>query len=104
MNPVWNKDNVNVEPECVVVKRILPYVDKDIIERLVKDEIEILRRSEELGVIDTTAEGPKFLPDPPSTRWTLKSSQILPRRTPLHLEQQRRDWPSLLSNVLSALE
>lgn len=54
---------MDVEPELVVVKHILPYVAKNTFESPVNDEIEILRRIEELRQINTTAEGPKFLAD-----------------------------------------
>lgn len=110
VNPSSNRNNVDEEQKCVVVKRILPYVDEKNLERPVKDEIEILARIEELKVLEelknpgTTANGPKFLPDLLFYSLDFQEFGILPVGTPLHPEQQRRDWPTILSNVLDALE
>lgn len=104
VNPNSNPANVDVEQRCVVVKRILPYVDEKNLERPVKDEIEILIRLEELKKMEPTAQGPKFLPDLLFYSMDLEEFGMLPVGTPLHPEQQRSDWPTILSNVLSALE
>lgn len=73
-------------------------------QRAVKDEIEIFIRIEELRGMVTTATGSKFIPDLLFYSLDFQEFGILPVGTPLHPEQQRGDWPIILSNVLSALE
>lgn len=111
INPDWNRDNIDPEHKCMVVKRFLPRVDNKTMERPVKDEIEIFIRIEELRKTGLHATGPesrakgdKFIPDLLFYSLDFQEFGILPVGTPLHPEQRRDDWPSILNNVLSALE